>query len=312
VRLEAKLPDPRQSVLLYGTTPPRTGSAEDAVRGIGVKLVERLRRLPLDAIVVYDIQDESGRTAAQRPFAFTGTVDPRAYSRLIAELSTQPTITYKCVGTMDEAAWDGWLAETARDFGIRFLSIVGRPVSSAAYPLALSRAIRLAAEHRSRFTVGAVVIAERHTQQRSESARMLAKGLQGCGYFISQTVYRPHATERLLRDYLRDCRGAGVEPQRVILTFSPVGREKTLTFLQWLGVQVPEETARAIFGAANPLAQSIEICRANLRRILERGYNAAIPIGVNVESVSINRDEIDASIDLAHALKEILDEHVGR
>jgi hypothetical protein len=198
--------------------------------------------------------------------------------------------------------WDGWLAETARDFGIRFLSIVGRPVSSAGYPLALSRAIRLAAEHRSRFTVGAVVIAERHTQQRSESARMLAKGLQGCGYFISQTVYRPHATERLLRDYLRDCRGAGVEPRRVILTFSPVGREKTLTFLQWLGVQVPEETARTIFGAANPLAQSIEICRANLRRILERGYNAAIPIGVNVESVSINRDEIDASIDLAHAL----------
>lgn len=310
--LEAKLADPRQPVLLYGTTPPRTGSAEDAVRGIGAKLVERLRRLPLDAIVVYDIQDESGRTAAQRPFAFTGTVDPRVYARLIAELAAQPTITYKCVGTMDEAAWDGWLAETARDFGIRFLSIVGRPVSSTGYPLALSRAIRLAAEHRSRFTVGAVVIAERHTQQRSESARMLAKGLQGCGYFISQTVYRPHATERLLRDYLRDCRGAGVEPRRVILTFSPVGREKTLTFLQWLGVQVPEETARAIFGAANPLAQSIEICRANLRRILERGYNAAIPIGVNVESVSINRDEIDASIDLAHALREILDEHVGR
>ena len=310
--LEAKLADLRQPVLLYGTTPPRTGSAEDAVRGIGVKLVERLQRLPLDAIVVYDIQDESGRTAAQRPFAFTGTVDPRAYSRLIAELSAQPTITYKCVGTMDETAWDGWLSETARDFGIRFVSIVGRPVSSAGYPLALSRAIRLAAEHRSRFTVGAVVIAERHTQQRSESARMLAKGLQGCGYFISQTVYRPHATERLLRDYLRDCRGAGVEPRRVILTFSPVGREKTLTFLRWLGVQVPEETARAIFGAANPLAQSIEICRANLRRILERGYNAAIPIGVNVESVSINRDEIDASIDLAHALREILDEHVRR
>jgi hypothetical protein len=58
------------------------------------------------------------------------------------------------------------------------------------------------------------VIAERHSQQRSESARMLAKGLQGCSYFISQTVYQPHATERLLRDYLRDCRGAGVEPRR--------------------------------------------------------------------------------------------------
>ena len=129
---------------------------------------------------------------------------------------------------------------------------------------------------------------------------------------ISQTVYQPHATERLLRDYLRDCRGAGVEPRRVILTFSPVGREKTLAFLKWLGVRVPEDTARSIFGASNPLARSIEICRANLRRILERAYQAGIPLGVNVESVSINRDEIDASIDLAHALKEILDRHVGR
>jgi hypothetical protein len=125
-------------------------------------------------------------------------------------------------------------------------------------------------------------------------------------------VYQPHTTERLLRDYLRDCRGAGVEPSRVILTFSPVGREKTLAFLKWLGVRVPEETARSIFNAPNPLARSIEICRANLRRILERGYHAGIPLGVNVESVSINRDEIDASIDLAHALKEILDQHAGR
>jgi hypothetical protein len=312
VTLEAKFPDPRQAVLLYGTTPPRAGSADDAVRAVGTKLVERLQRVPLDAVVVYDIQDESGRTSEQRPFAFTGTVDPRSYSRLIGELSAKPTITYKCVGLMDESGWDSWLAESARDYGIRFLSIVGRPVSGAGYPLALSRAIRLASEHRAGFSVGAVVIAERHSQQRSESARMLAKSLQGCTYFISQTVYQPHATERLLRDYLRDCRGAGVEPRRVILTFSPVGREKTLAFLNWLGVRVPEETARLIFGAANPLAQSIEICRANLRRILERAYQAGIPLGVNVESVSINRDEIDASIDLAHALKEILDQHVGR
>jgi hypothetical protein len=31
-----------------------------------------------------------------------------------------------------------------------------------------------------------------------------------------------------------------------------------------------------------------------------------IPLGVNVESVSINRDEIDASVDLLHALSEVM------
>jgi hypothetical protein len=185
--------------------------------------------------------------------------------------------------------------------------VVGRPTSGVHYPLRLSHAIRLAAA-REGLTVGGVAIAERHTVERSESARLLAKGIEGCGYFISQTVYHAHATQRLLRDYARDCRGAGVEPRRVVLTFSPVGREKTVTFLNWLGVNVPPETRGAILGAASPLTKSIEICCDNLRQILSHGDAHQVPLGINVESVSINKDEIDASIDLFHALKEVLDE----
>lgn len=310
--LRAKLLDLRQPVLLYGTTPPRAGSPDDAVHRAADRLAERLLHLPIDAVVVYDIQDESGRTSIARPFAFTGTIDPREYSRMLARLLGKPAISYKCVGALDEAAWNAWLTEAAKTYGIEFLSIVGRPTSGIRHPLALSRAIRLAAGHSAQFTVGGVAIAERHTSERSESARMLAKGLEGCGYFISQTVYHAGATERLMRDYLRDCRGAGVEPRRVVLTFSPTGREKTFAFLRWLGVHIPQETVRAILGAPNPLAKSIEICRGNLRRILEHDYTAGIPLGINVESVSIHKDEIDASIDLFDALKEILDTCVSR
>ena len=36
----------------------------------------------------------------------------------------------------------------------------------------------------------------------------------------------------------------------------------------------------------------------HLRRILDHEYADQIPLGINVESVSINRDEIDASVDL--------------
>lgn len=306
--LKEKLLDPRQTVLLYGTTPPRAGSSDEGVRVAAEKLVERLRGLPIDGVVVYDIQDETGRTSLPRPFTFSGTVDPRSYSRRLAARTGKPAITYKCIGALDEPGWQAWLSEAQRDYGVGFLSIVGRPTSGVRYPLALSRAIRLAAAHPAQFMVGGVVIAERHTAERSEAARMLAKGIEGCGYFISQTVYSAHATERLLRDYARDCRGAGAEPRRVVLTFSPAGREKTLAFLKWLGVNVPAETGRSILGAANPLAKSIEICRENLARILAHDYAREIPLGVNVESVSINRDEIDASIDLFHALKEVLEE----
>ena len=306
--LKDKLLDPASAMLLYGTTPPRAGSAPDAVQAAADKLAARLAPLPIDGVVVYDIQDESGRTAIARPFAFTGTVDPRGYSSLLAARTGKPAITYKCVGDLDEAGWRAWLDDAARLHGARFLSIVGRPTSGVRYPLSLSNAIRFAAAHPSGFTVGGVAIAERHTAERSESARLLAKGIEGCGYFISQAVYHADASVRLLADYARDCRGAGVKPRRVVLTFSPVGREKTMAFLNWLGVRIPPETASAILGAANPLAKSIDICRDNLRRILEQPYAREIPLGVNVESVSINKDEIDASVDLFHALAELLKE----
>ncbi len=306
--LKQKLLDPKGAVRLYGTTPPRAGSGEELVHGAAAKLAERVRALPLDGIVVYDIQDESGRTQIPRPFAFTGTVDPRAYSRLLAAQTGRPTITYKCVGEVSEEEWQSWLTESAGTYGVQCMSVVGRPTSGVRYPLPLSRAIRLAAAHPGGFTVGGVVIAERHTAARSEAARLLAKGLEGCDYFISQTVYHAHASGRLLRDYLRDCRGAGTEPARIVLTFSPVGREKTMAFLKWLGVRIPPETASAILGAANPLAKSIEVCRDNLRRILEEPAAASLPLGINVESVSINREEIDASVDLFHALDEVLEQ----
>jgi hypothetical protein len=296
--LRAKLPDPRQTVLLYGTTPPRLGTAPEAIAAAADKLAARLAGLPLDGVVLYDIQDETGRTDLPRPFPFAGTVDPRDYARFFR----LPAIVYKALGRMDEAQWRAWL--DASKGQVQFLSIVGRPASSTPYPLALSRAIHIAADSRD-FIVGGVVIAERHDEQRSEAARLLAKGIGGCGYFISQTVYHAPPTRRLLADYARDCRGAGTDPRRIILTFAPCGREKTLAFLRWLGVNMPPETERAIFSAANPLAKSIEICCDNLRRILD-GTSAEIPLGVNVESVSINRDEIDASVDLFHGLKEVL------
>jgi hypothetical protein len=298
--LKPKLLDPSETVLLYGTTPPRLGTPAADVAAAAEKLAARIAALPLDALVVYDIQDETGRTDLARPFPFIATVDPRDYARLFR----LPTIVYKALGRMDEAQWRAWLG--ASKGNLEFLSIVGRPTAGVRYPLSLSRAIRIAAAHDAGFTVGGVVITERHTAERSEAARLLAKSIEGCSYFISQTVYHAPPTLRLLADYLRDCRGAGVEPRRIVLSFAPCGREKTLAFLRWLGVNVSGETANAILGAPRPLAKSIEICRDNLRRVLDGGYAGELPLGVSVESVSINRDEIDASVDLFHVLRETL------
>ena len=78
--LKAKLPDAGETVLLYGTTPPRLGTSPENVALAADKLATRLANLPLDGVVLYDIQDETGRTELPRPFPFVGTIDPREYA----------------------------------------------------------------------------------------------------------------------------------------------------------------------------------------------------------------------------------------
>jgi hypothetical protein len=90
------------------------------------------------------------------------------------------------------------------------------------------------------------------------------------------------------------------------MTFIPCGRPKTLEFIRWLGVAIAPEAMQAILGAPAPLTKSIEICCENLRAILDQEYAQHLPLGINVECVSINREEIDASIDLFHALQNVL------
>lgn len=311
MNLRAKLLEAQGTVRLYGTTPPREGATGEVVMSAAAKLVERVQRLPLDGFVVYDIQDESGRTSEPRPFPFVRTVDPRAYSRLLAARTGTPAICYKSIGLMNESGWRAWLDETGRDFDIEYLSIVGRASSRGGpYPLSLSDAIRIAAGHRRGFALGGVVIPERHRPESSESRRMIAKAQAGCAFFVSQTVYHAEATVKMLSDYARECAQEGVAPRRVILTFAPVGREPTMTFMKWLGITIPAETERAILEAPSPLIRSIEICRANLELILDQDYVGRIPLGINVESVSINKEEIDASIDLFGALGNLLPENV--
>lgn len=306
----SKLAERSRPLFLYGTTPPREGSPQELVDSAAGRLAERIGHLPLDGIVVYDIQDESGRTSAPRPFPFMRTIDPRVYSRLLHRLTAKTVVTYKSIGQLDAGQWREWLTQTARDYEIRCLALVGRPTSKGApYPLSLLDAFDIAAAHPARFTLGGVAIAERHAARASESARMLEKMRRGCEFFVSQAVYHSAGAVRLLSDYARDCRAAGIAPRRVVLTFTPCGREKTMNFIKWLGIAVPEETEKAIFSAPAPLAASIEVCRANLRAILEQVAATEVPLGINVESVSINKDEIDASVDLFHALAEVFESY---
>jgi 5,10-methylenetetrahydrofolate reductase len=129
----------------------------------------------------------------------------------------------------------------------------------------------------------------------------------GCQYFISQAVYNAPATIDMLANYARECRALGIPPRRIILTFTPCGSETTLDFMTWLGISVPDATRWRILESKNPLAESIKVCRSNLEQIIEACMPLNIPLGLNIESLTNRKAEIDASIRLYKLLKATLD-----
>ncbi len=303
--LQAKLRDPQQFLLLYGTTPPHQDSSDERVVMRANQLARQIEHLPLDGLLVYDVQDEQARTTVPRPFPFRPAIAARSYARLLQQRTGHEAIAYKCVVDMSEDSWRQWLHETRNDYGLHCLTLVGsaspnpRPGS-----LPVDRAYQIATEEHSDLTLGGIVIAERHSPEFDESRRLVCKAGQGCRYFISQLVFDADLTIRLLADYARRCRQQEMAPKRVVLTFAPCGRPRTMEFIKWLGVAVPPRFEAAIMAAEMPLRKSQQINCENLRAILEHEYELPIPLGINIESVSSNQAEQEAAVELVAALAE--------
>ena len=300
-----------QGVYFFGTTPPKGATDDAQMDEIASKLLQRLADVDYDGLIVYDIQDESSRTDKPRPFPFIGTRDPREYSALLARKSDQTIITYKSVSQRDRASFEQWLEQAWQDYGVRNLVLVGSPSADADIQLSLNEAYRALGEHPRNFSLGGVTIAERHASKGNEHLRLQDKTNSGCQFFVSQAVYDADATIALLRQYGELCRSKQQQSNRVILTFTPCGSAKTLEFMHWLGISVPAATASEILESDNPLMQSIRICQKNLQRILDACLELEIPLGLNIESLTNRKEEIDASIRLFKLLKGTLEERLA-
>ena len=305
--LKTKFSDPGRGVYFIGTTPPKRTVAMSEMQTIATKLVKRLENIEYDGLVVYDIQDETSRNPEPRPFPFCRTHDSREYSALLRTTSGLPVITYKSAAEENRLEFDQWLDKAWSPNGVRDLVLVGSPATHQGSNFPLPAAYDALQQHPLDFHLGGVAIAERHASKANEHLRLIEKTRQGCDYFITQAVYNPEATIQLCKDYAAECRRQNLQPKRLILTFSPCGSEKTLDFMQWLGISVPGATRNRILGATNPLAESIRVCRNNLQQIIDACAELGIPLGLNIESLTNRKEEIDGTIRLFKLLKATLE-----
>lgn len=290
-------------ICLYGIAPPKRALGGDALRALVEAQSARISALSADGLVVYDIEDESSRTDVPRPFPFLPTIDAVTYAdSMLRELGI-PKVIYRPVARFDRATFESTMRAEAERADERFTVLVGAPSRAAAsVGIPLGDAYRMAKGLAPSLLVGGIAIAERHSRGFGEHERVIAKMDQGCRFFVTQAVYDVTSTKSLISDLAIRLERDGREPVPVIVTFSPCGSEKTLDFMQWLGIAFPRWLENDLRRSRDILEKSVALGIRIGEELVEYAREHRIPLGINVESVSVRKTEIDASVALFRAL----------
>jgi hypothetical protein len=261
---------------IFFSTAAGEGTAPGKVLEVATKFSNRSKALASDGFIVYDIQDEPGRSsdASPRPFPFRRLMDSSPYAALLARTSGKQCLVYKCIA---DAQFDEWIETAHTSHGHSAINVVGRVSSAGEFQGPTIAEAMDKVNQTAALKFGCVCIGERHTLESAqargksyptEHLNMIRKQKAGCHWFVSQAIYDIGPTIQLLKDYASLCRQEGVTPRKVILTFAPVSRTKTLNFIKWLGVNVPDDIEKSILEAERPVDKSIDILCDHLKVIL--------------------------------------------
>jgi 5,10-methylenetetrahydrofolate reductase len=300
-----KIKERESGILLYGITPPKAQTEASKVTEIAEKTLNRLCSMNIDALVVYDVQDESARTSEERPFPFTHALDPFLYASQYLQRLQTPKIIYRPAGKFTKEELGEWLGDL-KNHGC-YPVFVGIPAPDYVVKTSLKEAYDIwRTNHENHSVIGAVTIPERHAVLKDEDVRILDKIDSGVSYFISQCIFNVDYTKRILEDLVVACEARKQPLPTVIFTLTICGSVKTLHFMEWLGIHIPNDVKEDLKECTNPVTRSVEIAVATAKELTQYCVERSIPFGFNVESVATRKEEIDASLELLNTIGEIL------
>lgn len=303
--LNEKIIEKKSGIFLYGLTPPKLKTEEEKIKRISQKQMDRIKCLKPDGLILYDIHDEKDRNPDERPFPFLETLDPQVYSELYLRELDLPRIIYRCVGKYNQDKLKSWILDNKkRDFQTVFVGAASR---SQEVSLSLREAYGLFNECNQRMTLGGVCIPERHALKGNEHLRMIDKQKKGCNFFVSQAIFNLEHAKNFLSDYYYYCTENNLQMVPIILTLSPCGSQKTLDFLKWLGIHVSKWLENDILSCQDPSLKSVHILEKIFSDLWTFAKEKGIPLGCNIESISVSKKEIEASVLLGEKIKSIMD-----
>ncbi len=300
-----KIKQRESGILLYGITPPKATMPLEKVQSAADKSLDILCALDIDALIVYDVQDESARTNEERPFPFSSALDPFEYTTEYLQRLCIPKIIYRPAGKFSKEELTHWLQQlSSHNF---YPVFVGLPSPDYVVKTSLKEAYEIwRTNHEHHSVIGAVTIPERHAILKDEDVRMMDKVGSGVSYFISQCIFNVAYTKQTLQALLANCQSCKKELPTVIFTLTICGSAKTLDFMEWLGIHVPDDIKEELRSCENPAARSVEIATAIAKDLIEYCQQNNIPFGFNIESVAVRKEEVDASIELLKTVDQLL------
>ncbi len=307
IALKPKILSRQTGLLFYGLTPPKLQTDPEKMAAIAARHAARLRPetlgFALDGLVLYDLQDESARTDQPRPFPFLQTVPPEAYARDFLRDLPIPKIIYQGVGKHSPASLEGWLRQAAS--AAEAVVFVGSPSKHQIQSMNLREAYAWKQAVAPDWTLGGIAIPERHARKGDEHERVFAKMRQGCRFFVTQCVYSVEPAKDFLSDYAYGVEAAGLKPVPLIFTLTPCGSTKSLQFMEWLGIAIPRWLKNDLNHTRDIMRQSLDACLAIAKELQAFAAAKGLPIGFNIESVAIRKEEIEASMELVASVRRL-------
>lgn len=288
--LNDKLTNNKSGILLYGMTPPKQTSDEEHIKNIAQKAIQRIENLDIDGIVLYDLQDESARTSQKRTFDFIKTIPPQEYYRRFFSDKID-AIIYQAVGQHYEEELNDFFNSISKRESV---VLVGASSTNSRLRTKLGRAYELYRHSKAKAALGGICIPERHMSKGNEHLKVAAKVAAGCNFFITQAVYDLAGAKKFIDDYA----DLGSKKIPIIFTFTPCGSQKTLDFMRWLGINVPDFLIDRLKNSEDMLQASSNLCFEMFKFLYNYAKAKEISVGANIESVSTKKVEIEAALSL--------------
>ncbi|MBC8984973.1 hypothetical protein H9X96_04205 [Pedobacter sp. N36a] len=301
-----KIKSGASGILTYGITPPKSETTPERIAEIAEKTIARLIPLGIDALIVYDVQDESARTCEERPFPFGKAHDPFSFAAGYLQQLDVPKIIYRPAGKFSGEELSDWLEDLHQH---NFYPVfVGVPAPDFPVKISLPEAYGIWNKYNNTSVMGAVTIPERHEVLKDEDQRILDKASCGVSYFISQCVFDVSYAKKVVEDLCRTCLEQQKTAPTIIFTLSACGSAKTLCFMEWLGIHIPDPLKEELKLADNMLERSVNVCLEIAAELTAFCAERCVPFGFNIESVAIRKDEIEASIFMVNEIAAMLQE----